>query len=696
MKRAQLILIITLICTTIINDIIAQTFDPLAVQVINTLIAKNQLQATPNAPETWNRFATWNSQTPKQLIELDFSNEGYYGLVGSVSLAGLAALQKLLCLGNSINEIDLTNCSQLHSLTIRGGHIYELDLASCTQLQSLNLNVNNISELDVTTCPLLKTLIISWNRIKEIDLTHCTALEYVDCGFNMLTYLNLSNCLLLEYLDCSGNQLTEIDLSKKMLLKYLYCWSNNLIALDVSSCSQLQTLESSFNCNLYELKITNCTALQNLKCSYNKLTELDVTNCKQLKHLDCSYNRLAKVDLTGLNTLNQFYGDNQIVDITLYKNEAGEYTCSMFLNNPTFSKNAISYSDGVIKSANVAVLSTGFTVQTNKGGFELSGTFLLHYDGVGLEIYDPHDLQVINNLIANNGLYATQNSPETWEFAVWDEKIPKQITELFLPTAYSGWPYSLNGDVSLAGLTELKKLDCHVSPKKSQISNQNELSNRNYAVTKLNVANCTSLNTLNCFLNFNLTEVDLTNCIQMQSLNISNCCLTNIDLSDCIKLATFQGYYQNVYLSLYKNDAGEYTRNVFLNSPIFGNSAISYFGGVLKSTNNNVSSTSFTVQTNKPGFELSGTMNFNYTTVGINLPDSVQLKVYPNPASEIVFIEYDNCYSLKLFDMIGREVLTQNAKGKAEINISHLSKGIYNVRVFSEGKVIGKSKIVKQ
>jgi hypothetical protein len=46
--------------------------------------------------------------------------------------------------------------------------------------------------------------------------------------------------------------------------------------------------------------------------------------------------------------------------------------------------------------------------------------------------------------------------------------------------------------------------------------------------------------------------------------------------------------------------------------------------------------------------------------------------------------------------MLGKEVLNQNINGKSEINISHLPKGIYNVRVFSESKIIGNSKIVKQ
>jgi hypothetical protein len=74
------------------------------------------------------------------------------------------------------------------------------------------------------------------------------------------------------------------------------------------------------------------------------------------------------------------------------------------------------------------------------------------------------------------------------------------------------------------------------------------------------------------------------------------------------------------------------------------------------------------------------------------------LRVYPNPANDKLFVECENFMSItvKLYDMFGKEILIQNTSEKTEINISHLLNGIYNVSVFSEGKIIGNSKIVKQ
>ena len=72
------------------------------------------------------------------------------------------------------------------------------------------------------------------------------------------------------------------------------------------------------------------------------------------------------------------------------------------------------------------------------------------------------------------------------------------------------------------------------------------------------------------------------------------------------------------------------------------------------------------------------------------------LRVYPNPANNIVSVECEQRATIIFYDILGKEVLSQNIDGKAEINVSHLPKGNYIVNAVSEGKVMGSSKIVKQ
>ena len=815
MKKTLLLLIFALIGITTIHTATAQTYDPYAVQVINTLIAKNQLQATPNAPETW-EFATWNDGTPKQIIKLDLEVKN---LTGNASFAGLITLQSLKCNENYLSKLNVTNCSELQELICWSNNLTELNLLNCTQLKILYCGLNKLTELNVSSSTLLKNLWFHYNEISEIDVSHCKQLESLGCHENRLSKLDLTGLNKLNdfygadqktfikfYKNGAGEYTCNISLNNPifghsalsysdgilkssnvgvkstsfevktnkagckltgtMFLDYdgvgLETYNsyelqviNNLIANNGLNATpnapetwefatwnyelpkQITTLNfyrtyypipltgdvsfanftalENFNCNwnsLTKLDLSNCTVLQNLSCQGNTITELDVTNCKKLKYLSCAHNNLTKLivtnctelqdmfcynnnltelNLTGLNNLKNFYGSDQKRFLTLYKNNAEEYTCNISLNNPTLGNSAISYFGGILKSTKIAATKSSFKVHTNKEGFNLSGTLLLEYDGIGLGVYNPYELQVINNLIANNGLQATPNKPLEWDFATWNEELPKQITELFFPTAYSGWPYSLSGDVSLAGLTALNKLECFVYPKKEQTT-----INR-YAITKLNVANCTSLHFLDCFLNFDLNEIDLTNCNQLQSLGVNYCGLTNIDLSDCKQLTSFVGDNQRVSLTLAKNKVGEYIHPIFLNNPTFENTTISYFGGILKSADSTVFSTTFTVQTYKQGFELSGTMNFTYSDVGMDTLEYV-FKVYPNPTTGELRIEnYElQITNVEVYDTYGRKILshTANRTLQTSINISHLHSGIYFIRIITKTDEIIK-KVVK-
>ena len=80
----------------------------------------------------------------------------------------------------------------------------------------------------------------------------------------------------------------------------------------------------------------------------------------------------------------------------------------------------------------------------------------------------------------------------------------------------------------------------------------------------------------------------------------------------------------------------------------------------------------------------------------MNTPKVEDIKIYPNPAKDIFFIECENFSLITLYDMLGREVLNQNINEKSAINITHLPNGVYNIRIFSKGKIIGNSKIMKQ
>ena len=141
------------------------------------------------------------------------------------------------------------------------------------------------------------------------------------------------------------------------------------------------------------------------------------------------------------------------------------------------------------------------------------------------------------------------------------------------------------------------------------LCNNNNLDN-------LDISYCTKLQQIYCGDN-NLTELNLSGFQELNSLYCFNNSLPFLNLIDLDYLVNFNGVGQNVPLTLSKNNENNYTCEIVLNNPTFGNSSISYWEDILTSTNSNVSSTTFAVQTGNPSFELSGTMNFTYSDVSI-------------------------------------------------------------------------------
>jgi len=534
MKTKILILIFAFTGATAMHTAQAQTYDPLAVQRIN------DLTFSKNKPEEqwgwlwWWWAATWNNETPKQIVEWK-SNPPYYYygmdifMTGAASFTGLTTLKKLNLDGNQLTEIDVTNCTQLQSL-------------SCVD----NSNFREIFDFD----------------------------------------------------------------------------------------SEILT----------------------------GLRELDLTGCIELQSLNCAENSLLNLDLANLDKLTVFDGSRQNTYLILYKNEAGEYTYPVSLNNPVFLSPTISYSEGILKSTNRNNY-TYFSIQTNKEGFVLSGEIRLIYSEQP-QAYDHLAVWRINDLIANNGLQATPNAPETWDFATWNDETPKKIVALDLSYA------QLEGNASFAGLTTLQTLNLD--------GNQ-------------------------------LTKIDLKNCTQLQRLMCAGNSLLNLDLAKLDQLTEFDGSGQNnIIIELFAASLDDkpwvYTFWYFyLNNPVFTNSVISYNSEyyVLQSTDKTVRNTDFSVQTNKEGFELTGNMMLSYTLLlGIDSPESVQLKIYSNPNTGKLRIESGELRvkNIDIYDVTGRKQLStlhSPLSTEIEIDISHLPAGVYFVKVMTEQGGIAK-KIMKR
>lgn len=94
--------------------------------------------------------------------------------------------------------------------------------------------------------------------------------------------------------------------------------------------------------------------------------------------------------------------------------------------------------------------------------------------------------------------------------------------------------------------------------------------------------------------------------------------------------------------------------------------------------------------------ELSNTVT-GATTTGVSSYDGSEVRIYPNPARNVLYIEGDNLKEAALYSAIGTLVQKTELNGKTtSLNVSELTKGIYFVRIITtEGNVSTRKVVIE-
>jgi Leucine-rich repeat (LRR) protein len=117
----------------------------------------------------------------------------------------------------------------------------KISYAEAEEIISLDINSDSISDMTgIENFVNLETLICFGNQLTALNITNNTSLKYLNCRDNQLIALNVSQNIALDTLICRENELTNLDASDNINLKYLDCGVNHeLRTLDVSNCSAL-------------------------------------------------------------------------------------------------------------------------------------------------------------------------------------------------------------------------------------------------------------------------------------------------------------------------------------------------------------------------------------------------------------------------------------------------------------------------
>ena len=88
--------------------------------------------------------------------------------------------------------------------------------------------------------------------------------------------------------------------------------------------------------------------------------------------------------------------------------------------------------------------------------------------------------------------------------------------------------------------------------------------------------------------------------------------------------------------------------------------------------------------------------DYEYSTVGINELKNNSFTIFPNPTADFVLIEteYDKNLEIEFIDIKSNFLFSQNLKKGKQINVSHLGKGVYFLRLKSNDIYVGIEKLV--
>ncbi|WP_158837421.1 T9SS type A sorting domain-containing protein [Polaribacter sp. L3A8] len=417
----------------------------------------------------------------------------------------------------NITDLDLSNRNIKH---IAG-------LKAFTSLKNLNLS-NNIMDYE---CQVQMSLYFNSYIIEKLDvsnnlLTGCfkvsgwANLKEFNCANNQLSSILLQEDSNLEKLTCNNNLLTAIDVSKTYKLETLSISDNPISQLNITNNTELKTLDVS-NCGLNNINTTNNTKLESFYLNNNSIDIIDVSKNLNIKDLRVNNNQIQELDISKhQNLIRLFASDNKLTNVNIKNgNNINISNVNLKLsNNPNLTCIQVDNQQYSLDNWIFIDAQTGFSEDCSQNDAVSNYyTTVPDTDFEKVLIYYNIDDVVDGKFITKNAYY---------------------ITEIITDIQTNGEdlrPIDLKG---IEALKSLKKLQCG-SYRLERIDLSKNLAleeiNIDGKVTELDVSNLVNLKKLYCD-NGELTSLNLAGAINLEILQTQGNQLTTIDVSTNTKL----------------------------------------------------------------------------------------------------------------------------------------------------------------
>ncbi len=618
-------------------------------------------------------------------------------------------LKKLDCSNNAIKNLNLV-------------------LEGFSQLEELDCSNNLLTELDfkqVENFLNFKKLNCSNNNLTS--LTYYAGADEVDCSNNKLTKVS---CRGLKKLNCSNNLLTELE--DVTVSKEFNCSNNQLTKLTFDDYShyKMGKIDCSNN-QLTELKVYECSELN---CSNNKLTDLDIKKGPDLMTLDCSNNELTRLDITHnpilnkiifynnsftkYNRLNKFYcslpdrselSQGVIIPVQNSSSDDNDFVKSSTGENATNKNWAIRYSN------NSNITTTGsYNCETGKD-IDMDKYIVLDVVNgkeITIEAVAGYNNTPIKIVSGSNKIHKVMNSSlSTFKYTTTSDKVTIYgDLRIFSVGNNSSNRNKITG-VDISHNTSLKKLDCSgvktiKSLKLGYNSNFETLMCSDNAIISLDVSKNRNLKGLFCAYN-KISQLDLSKSTKLKALDCSENNLTSLDVSNCNPLWEIKcgrnnfdkNAVDNIYCSLADRVGNSQPGLLY----ILDNTTDANHNDVLQSTKQNALDKNWKVMYyhNGTGYlyhtDIPATTG-NYVCNGSTAVNDVykgNIVVYPNPVKDVLHIDKvdSNDIQVEIYNTAGDKLV--DVRNKNRISVSHLSSGVYFVKVITDKGVYSKKLIKK-
>ena len=312
-------------------------------------------------------------------------------------------------------------------------------------------------------------------------------------------------------------------------------------------------------------------------------------------------------------------------------------------------------------------------------------------DAIGPDITYSYEIDNIGSVdVTNsftNGIYLSTNtiiSSSDYQIATWSHSSGVLANSYYtsddLMTTVSGVPdgyyylgviADINDDVTES--SELNNSNYASSPQVEISSNLPDLTVNSVSVTDVTGSDITYSYEID-----NLGSVDVTNSFTNGIYLSTNTIISSSDY----QIATWSHSSGVLANSYYTSDD--------LMTTVSGVPDGYYYLGVIADINNDVT-------------EMDKSNNTNYTYFGyVSIPEfyiNNDIKLYPNPVSDKLIIEFDNqniSYNLEIINTTGQVILNKKITNSVEqVDLSGQSAGVYFVKLQSENNTIVK-KVIKQ